>query len=66
MRRLYPEVIVFPLVRTLAAAAWELGVSQRELLRTLPEGKWALWHRKGKMYVPPDVFERWRVRFTRV
>lgn len=64
LRHHYPDVSSFPLVRTLAAVAWELGISQHDLLRTLPDRR-ILWRRKGKIYVPPDVYERWRTRFTR-
>jgi hypothetical protein len=65
LRRQYPEVSTFPLVRTLAAAAWELQVSQRMLLSTLKNPRKTLWYRCGRVYVPPDVYERWRQTIPR-
>ena len=59
----YPEVESFPLLRTLPAASSELGVPVRVLIHTLKNPWKTLWRRGDKVYVPPDVFERWRHKF---
>jgi hypothetical protein len=56
----YPDEESFPLLRTLHAASSELGVPARVLVRTLKNPGQTLWRRGDKVYVPPDVFERWR------
>ena len=60
LRREYPEVESFPLLRTLAAVAWELDVPARYLVRSLRDPRGSLWRRNGKTYVPPDIYERWK------
>lgn len=62
LREHWPDVDEFPLLRTLAAAAWELGVSQRTLLRSLRSPRTTLWYRRRKVYVPPDVYQHWTAR----
>lgn len=62
LRQVYPEVTTFPLLRTLAAVAWELGVPARILVRSLKNPKRSLWRRNGRTYVPPDVYERWKTQ----
>lgn len=62
LRQAYPEVVSFPLLRTLPAVAWELDVPVSVLVRSLKDPKKSLWRRHGKTYVPPDVYERWKVQ----
>lgn len=60
LRKHYPEEENFPILRTLSYVAWELDISQRTLLRSLKEPRKVLWYRRGKIYVPPDVYLRWK------
>ena len=60
LRKHFPEVEDFPLLRTLSFVAWELDVSRRDLLRSLREPRKVLWYRGKKIYVPPDVYSRWK------
>lgn len=60
LRRNFPEEEHFPLLRTLAYVAWELDIPRKDLLRTLRKPREVLWYRGGKIYVPPDVYIRWK------
>lgn len=60
LRKHYPEVEDFPLLRTLSFVAWELDIPQKDLLRTLKKPRAVLWYRRGKIYVPPDIYLRWK------
>lgn len=60
LRKHFPHLEDFPLLRTLSYVAWELDISRRDLLKTLRDPKKALWYRGGKIYVPPDIYARWK------
>jgi hypothetical protein len=60
LKKHFPHLEEFPLLRTLSSVAWELSVSRRDLLRTLKDPRKVLWYRGGKIYVPPDVYLRWK------
>ena len=62
LRRYFPEVRTFPLLRTLSHVAWELGISRRELLKSLREEKAVLWVQGSKIFIPPDVYYRWKMQ----
>jgi hypothetical protein len=65
LRQHWPDVDEFPLLHTLATVASELEVTLRTLLRSLRSPQTVLWYRRGKVYVPPDVYQRWTARRSR-
>lgn len=60
LKKNFPEAADFPLLRTLSYVSWELDIPQRELLKTLRDPRKVLWYRGKKIYVPPDVYARWK------
>jgi hypothetical protein len=60
LKRHFPEIDDFPLLRTLSFVAWELDVSRRDLLKSLKNPRKVLWYRRGKVFVPPDVYTKWK------
>jgi hypothetical protein len=60
LKKYFPDLEEFPFLRTLSYVAWELRISRRDLLKTLREPRKVLWYRGGKIYVPPDVYLRWK------
>jgi hypothetical protein len=60
LRKSFPHLEDFPLLRTLSYVSWELSIPQRDLLKRLKDPKKVLWYRGGKIYVPPDIYARWK------